>query len=215
MRLRFWLKSGLEILGMTVGISAFYCALMWIQMEDGGWLDVLSILPVYLIVLGALLFAVTAIGQYRMTVSLVLSFGSTRREVLMGLQIYRLLPTVCIALLAALLTMLPGVAPVFSPYTTFLLSLGAFLLGGAAGALLGMVTYRFGKVGTVITIISMALLGFGLGLLAVFSVDGQSRLYALAERGELPWLCLALGAAAYLLMMIPESRVVRSYQVRQ
>lgn len=215
MRLRFWLKNGLELLGMTVGISAFYCALMWIQLETGGWSDVLSLLPVCLIIFGAFMFAITAIGLYKMTISLVLSFGSTRREVLMGLQLYRLLPAVGIALLAALLTVIPGVEPVFSPCTTLLLSLGAFLLGGAAGAVLGMVSYRFGKVGTVITVICLGLFGFGLGLLAAFSADGQSWLSALAERGGLPWLCLGLGAAAYLLVMIPESRIVRSYQVKQ
>lgn len=213
MRLRFWLKSGWDVLVNTAGMSALYCVVMCIQIENDGWQDILTMLPIYLILFGALVFAISAFGLYKMTISLVLSFGSTRREVLLGLQLYRLLPAAGIALLAALLTMIPSVEPVFSPGTAFLISLGVFLLGGAAGAILGMVAYRFGKVGTVITAICVGLFGSGLGVMGSLSIAGGG--YDLRAPGSLPWLLLALGAAVYLLVMIPEIRVVRGYQVRQ
>lgn len=215
MRLRFWFSRGLQVLASILGASVLYGLLMWIQMDDSRLEFLLMMLPLYFILFGGFILLIMTFSLYKMMLSLCLSFGSTRREALVGMHIYRLIPTLGITALAALLYVFPGVEPLFSVRTMVLLSLGAFLLMGAVGSVLGMIYYRFGKVGAIITGISSVILGIGAGFLFAFSTNIQSGLSGLAGSLPLSWVPLVLGAAVYLLTMIPENLVIRNYQVKQ
>lgn len=214
MRLRFWLLGSLRIFGSVVGASAIYAIFMWIQMDDGKITNVLTLLPLYFLLFGAIMLLAMTMSLYKMMVSLSLSFGSTRREALAGLHVYRLLPTLGVAAVMAMLTVIPGTEPLFSPQTTILVTLGTFLLCSAVGSALGMIYYRFGKVGAVIMTVCIVLLAITGGILGILSTRQSAWLQAIFNHVPLSWMALGLGAAVYLIVMIPEYVVIRRYQVK-
>lgn len=214
MRLRYWFTGALQLLGMVLGASALYCLVIWLQMDDEVQF-LLTMLPLYFILFGSIMMLCLTVGLYKTMVNLALSFGSTRREVLAGLQLYRLLPTLAVAALAALLTGIPGVESVFSLGQTARICLGAFLVSSAFGSVLGMVNYRFGKVGAVVTGISIAAVGIGVGVALGLTAGDAGWLDRLLDRCALGWVFLAVCAVLYLLPLLPECRMIRSYQVRQ
>lgn len=215
MRLRFWFMSALKMLGLIVGASAAYGLLLWLQMDDGS-MAFLAMLQLYFILFGAFMLLVMNVSLYKMMVSLVLSFGSTRREAFTGLQIYRLLPGLAATALTVLLAVIPGVEPLFSPSATAAICLGAFLLCGAIGSILGMVNYRFGKVGAIVAGVCVAIVCMGGGFLFGFAAVGQTRFPPLLRSSwYFPWIFLIFSAVVYALVLIPERRIIRRYQVKQ
>ena len=215
MRLRYWLVGAVKLLGMVVGASAFYCLVMWLQMDDGELTFLLIGLPLYFILFGAFMMLGLTVSLYKSMVNMALSFGSTRREVLAGLQLYRLLPSLAVTALAALLTVIPGAEHMFSPGETISICLGVFLLCSAYGSVLGMVNYRFGKVGAIVSGIGIAAVAIGAGVVFALTADDARWLNLLLDSGALTWVFLAVCSAIYLLVLLPEHRIIRSYQVRQ
>lgn len=212
MRLRFWFKGGLQALGGGVGASVLYGLLMELQMDSGNLFMMLSL---YLVFFGACILLVTMMSLYKYMLSMALSFGSTRREALVGMHLYRLLPAVSMAALAVLITLVPGTERLFSAGTLFPLALGVLLLGEVAGTILSVIAYRFGKVGGLIAGVCLFLVGVGAGLLAIFSLaDEQSWLFEFVGTVSLTWAFLAAVGVLYLLTIIPEARIVRNYQVK-
>ena len=215
MKLRFWVVSALKNLGIIVGASLLYGVLMWMQMDDGTLSNLLEGLSLYLILFGALMTLGINTGLYKMSVSLALSFGSTRREALVGVHLYRLIPAAAVTALASLIFLIPGVEPLFGMGTTMVLSAGLFLLCGAFGSVLGMVSCRFGKTGAIVAGIAAGVVclcgGFAFGFAAV----DQSWWPRLFQGLGLTWVFLLAAAAIYAIVSVPEYRFVRSFQVRQ
>lgn len=211
MRLRYWIKLGFETLLTILGASLLYGFLMFIQ-TDSDWDGLLILLPLYLLLFGAMLMMAMTIGTYKLAVPLVIAFGSTRNEVLLGLQVFRSIPILLVPALATGLTALSGEPASLPLHMVFPLGIGAFLVFSALGAVIGVVFTKYGKIATVITTISIVLVGFGAGLLAAFSDDiGQTvQLFS----GKLHWLLLCFGLLLYSLAMIPEHRIVWKYNVK-
>ena len=63
MRLRFWLKQGVETFAIILGASLLYGLLMFIQ-TDSGLDGLLILLPLYLLLFGALMMMGISIGIY-------------------------------------------------------------------------------------------------------------------------------------------------------
>lgn len=213
MRLRLWVKGGLQTLATIAAASVLYGLLMWMQSSDMTLEATLEILPLYLISFGAVMILIMSLTAYKAMLPLALSFGSTRREAFAGLQVFRLLPMAVVVLLLALLLLVPGVEAAFGFSATLLVASGTYLLFGAVGSGVGMVYIRFGRVGAILA-------GILAGLLLVAGVilitAGAASLLPLSffSADWLPWLALALGAAVYLLLLIPEARIVRRYQIK-
>ena len=212
MRLKFWLKQGFEIFLLILGASMLYGFLMFIQ-TDSGLDGLLILLPLYLIMFGALMMMGMSIGIYKMAVPLAISFGSTRNEVLLGLQIFRAIPVVLIPALAVLLTAIAGEGASLPLSMVFPLGVGAFLITGSLGSVLGVIFTRYGKVATIITVISIFFVAFGAGFLAAFTED-NGFLAGVTFSGKLPWLVLAVGLFLYSISMIPEHRTVWKCNVK-
>ena len=212
MRLKFWIKQGIDTFLLILGASALYGFLMFIQ-TDSGWDGLLILLPLYLLLFGALMMLGMSIGIYKMAIPLAISFGSTRNEVLLGLQIFRIIPMIFIPALATLLTAISGEPATLPTSAVFLLGIGAFLLTNAAGALLGAVFVRHGKPAAIITGIVILLSCFSAGFLAAFS-ENNGLLANIALTGDLPWLVLAIGLFLYSISMIPEQRMVWKCNVK-
>lgn len=212
MRLKYWFKQGFEFFGIILGASLLYGFLMFIQ-TDSGLDGLLILLPLYLIMFGALMMMGMSIGIYKMAVPLAISFGSTRNEVLLGLQIFRIIPILLIPALAALLTAVSGEPATLPLSAVFPLGIGAFLITSALGAVVGVVFTKYGKVATIITVITIMLMGFGAGVLSALSEDGGF-LSNITLTGRLPWLVPAIGLFLYSISMIPEHRTVWKCNVK-
>lgn len=210
MRLRFWFRSSLQTLAATLGASAVYGLLMGIQLDGASFQDVLSLLPMYLMLFGAVMLMAMMLAVYKFSLGLSISLGSTRREAFVGLQVYRLVPTLVTVAVTALVTLVPGVETFWGPAVMIPAALGIFLFTGALGGLAGMVYLRFGKIAAILTVLLLIVMGGVCGGLTVFFAEANWPVLA----GWIPWLILGLGAVVYGLVLIPESRVVRKYQVK-
>ena len=211
MRLRFWVKQGFQNLTLILGATALYSFLMFIQ-TDNGLESLLVLLPLYLLLFGGMLTMATTLGIYKLSVPLVLGFGSTRNEVLLGLQICRAIPVVLVPALAAALTAASSEPAAFSPAHVFLLGAGGFLAFSALGTILGVVFTKYGKIATVVTAISVMLIGFGAGIIAALS--DEIHLPNFFFGSALPWAVLCAGLCFYSISMIPEQRIVWKCNVK-
>lgn len=207
MRLRFWLKTGLETFGVAAGGTALYSAMMFLQSSYTTWEDVLVTLPVFFLLFGGMMFLAMTIGVHKLSVPLVLSFGSTRNEVLVGLQIARLLPMALTTALVAGLTALAGERALLPLPHIIPVALGVYLTVSAVGVILGVVVTRYGRIAGVITAVVILLGAFAGGFLAAFSDDGHYLESLLSFRG-LPWLAMSVGLFFYSIALIPEQRTV-------
>ena len=211
MRLRFWIKQGFETVFMILLCSLVYGFFMFVQGNDG-WIGLLVLLPLYLLLFGALLMIAMTTAIHKLAVPLAISFGSTRNEVLLGLQLYRVIPVCLIPALATILTALGGEQSALPVSAVFPLGVGAFLLTSAFGSILGVIYVKHGKIATLVVVISFLTAGFAGGFGAAFSKGFG--LSPLSLSGAIPWLVLAAGLFLYAIAMIPEQRIVWKYNVK-
>ena len=212
MRLRYWIKCGLKTFGAVIAACGIYALLVGIQMDD--MMDGLfSLMPLYLLLFGGMMLMSMNIGVYKLNLPLALSFGSTRNEAIVGLNLFRIIPA---ALMTAILTVLCAVSGGemgFSASQAIPIGLGVYLATGAIGTLLGIIFTKYGKVATVITVVLLLLCGGGMGLLAGYA-DSNSFLANILFSGKIHWLVLGIGLLLYSLAAIPEQRTVWKCNVK-
>ena len=213
MKLKYWIGSGLETLLIVLGTTLFYGLIMTLQSQYMDWNDLLMMLPIYLLLFGGVMQLAMTVGVYKLNVNLSLSFGSTRNEVLLGLQLFRLIPTLCNTALICILLALAGENALFTPWTALPIALGIGLACGACGTVIGVAYARFGKLATVLVVLVMVVLGITGGILAVMSSQTQW-LQSLVNHIGFSWLVFGIGLILYALAMIPEHRTVWKYSVR-
>ena len=213
MKLKYWITSGFQTLLYVVLATSVYGLMMTLQMSNMDWMDLLMLLPIYLLLFGAMMQMAMTIGVYKLSLNLVLAFGSTRNEALLGLQLLRLIPALGTTALICILLALAGENAIVSPGSALPVALGVSLAGSAFGTVIGVVYTRFGKLATVLTVLGMVALGITGGILAVLS--SQTRwLQYLADHMGFSWLVLSIGLIFYAMAMIPEHRTVWKYSVR-
>lgn len=212
MRLRYWIKTGLQTFLWVVGACALYSFLMFIQMDDflqGALIN----LPIYLLLFGGMMLMGMNIGAYKFNLQLALSFGSTRNEAIVGLNLMRLIPTLLLTALVALLCSLTDATDVLTAAQAIPVGLGVYLTCGALGSVVGVVFTKYGKIATVVTMIAFFLVAGGAGFLAGFSGDERFLAWVTFD-GNLPWLILAMGLFIYAIASIPEQRTVWKCNVK-
>lgn len=212
MRLKFWFWQALQNTLAVLLACSLFSFLMFLQ-TDSGWEGLVILLPIYLLVFGAMMMIALSIGIYKMTVPLVLSFGSTRNEVLVGLQINRLLPTVLITGITTLLCLLFPSSDSLTPDFVLPVGFGLFLLAGGVGSILGAVFTKYGRSATVISVLLFIAVGFGAGFAAAF-LDDTASLPRFLSMAGLRWLAVGIGLIVYGISMIPEHRTVRNCNVK-
>ncbi len=206
MRLQFWIKSGLQTCVAVIGACGFYALLMYIQLGDSTQ-DLLSMIPIYLLAFGGMMLMVLNTGVYKLHLHLALAFGSTRNEAILGLNLFRLIPTALLTVILAVIAALPGGD--FS-FQSIPLGLGVYLLFGALGTLIGIVFTKYGKIVTVITAIAIVLGCGAIGFFVGMSGGGVH----LGGVGSLSWLLFCIGLFLYAIMQIPEQRMVWNCNVK-
>lgn len=206
MRLRYWIKTGLRNGVTLLGGCVMFSLMMLLQRGADGLADILRIGVGFLIAFGGGMSMVLNMLAYKLYLPVALSFGSSRREAFVGLQFLRLLPG-AIIMAAAALAMVPAEMDVRAVVPA---GLGAILLLDAVGSGVGMVSVKFGK-GFIV--VCSAVIGMLAGLCGV----GGGFVFLLSPElisGSLPWVILAVGAAAYAVSMIPEYRIVYQLNVK-
>ena len=211
MRRRLWISDGLQYTGLAVGVTAFYTLMITLQ-QSLSWEDVLTVFPLYLVLMGGLMATVCAMTAHRVQLQVAISLGLTRRESWGGIHLLRLIPAVGVSVLTAVLAAL-GRNPLAAPWMLLVLSLGVQLFCAALGTLLGLAYLKWGRFGTLLTVLVAIFAGVlgGFGAVMGFETLGVDRLFS----GDvLPWLILAFGAICYGLVQIPEGRTLAHMQVK-
>lgn len=211
MRLRFWWREAAVNLATSLGASVAYGILMALQM-NGSFSQVMSMMPFYLSVSGMFVNLGMGLTVYRSSVPLSLSFGSTRGETIVGLQVYHLLPAVVLPAVSGVICALPGIDSFLSAGEMIALGVGMFLLLTAVGILLGGLHIRFGLAATLMTAVAVVVVAIGGGIVGVLVVSDQLKWVLLS--GSVQWIVLAVGAVAYGLAVLLERTIVRRYAVK-
>jgi len=212
MRLRYWIRTGLQTFLWVVGACAFYSFLMFIQMDDflqGALIN----LPIYLLLFGGMMLMGMNIGAYKFNLQLALAFGSTRNEAIVGLNLSRLIPSLLLTAVLVIFCGLPVAEAPVSPVQAIPLGLGVYLFFGALGSVIGVIFTKYGKVVAIVTAVLLVLICGVCGFLAGFS-GSNSFLGSLIFSASLPWLVLGIGLLAYALSQIPEQRTVWKCNVK-
>ena len=211
MRLKLWVRDGLQYTGLTVAVAAFY-TLMIVLQQSMTWEDILAVFPLYLALMGGLMATVCAMTVHRVQLHVAISLGLTRRESWSGIHLLRLIPAVSVSVLVAVLAAVCR-NPLAAPWMLLVICFGIQLFCAALGTLLGLVYLKWGKFGTLLTVL-MAIFAGGLGGFGAvmgFKTLGVERLFS----GDvLPWLILAFRALCYGLVQLPERRTLAHMQVR-
>ena len=211
MRRRLWIFDGLQYTGLAVGVTAFYTLMITLQ-QSLSWEDVLTVFPLYLVLMGGLMATICAMTVHRVQLHVAISLGLTRRESWGGIHLLRLIPAVGVSILVAVLAAVCRNA-LAAPWQLLVFCLGIQLFCAALGTLLGLVHVKWGKLGTLLTVLMAIFAGVLGGFGAVMGLEtlGVDRLFS----GDvLPWLILAFGAICYGLVQIPEGRTLAHMQVK-
>lgn len=211
MRRKLWILDGLQYTGLTVAVAAFYTLMIALQ-QSLSWEDIQMVFPLYLALMGGLMATVCAMTAHRVQLQVAISLGLTRRESWGGIHLLRLIPAVGVSVLTAVLAAL-GRNPLATPWMLLVLSLGVQLFCAALGTLLGLAYLKWGRFGTLLTVLVAIFAGVlgGFGAVMGFETLGVDRLFS----GDvLPWLILAFGAICYGLVQIPEGRTLTHMQVK-
>lgn len=207
MRLKDWLKSGLQYGAIVVGASFLYGTLMGPSSVG----EMLTMTAMYMLLFGAAINMLYNITVYKVMLPLALSFGSTRKEAFVGIQCYRLVYAVLVIGVAVPLYLLAREDGVTELMIFVPIGIGLMLMMNALGAVLGMIGNRFGKgVMAVLTVVG-SLIACGIVVTAVilfsFLSESIGSYYGL-------WLLPVVGLVIYGLVSIAEHKAVKKYSVK-
>ena len=217
MRLRFWLKESLTVMAAAIGGSAFYTLLMWFSETEPDPEDLFMMGIVYLIVFGAFMSLIMNVAAHQQHLSTALSFGSTRKEAMVGMQIFRLLPGLAIAIVATIVfCVMQG-----SFQAKYLLigaaSMGVYLILGTWGSFMGIASHRYGKKALVIAIIVGILILVGSVaaiVIAVTSSDPDTIFDLIFSHPVFPWAMGLIPVGLYGISLIFEKKAIYTCSVK-
>ena len=153
------------------------------------------------------------IGVYKFNLQLALSFGSTRNEAILGLNLFRIIPVVLLTAVLAVLCALSPEPETLSVGQAIPIGLGIYLACGAIGAFIGVIFTKYGKLATVLTVVLLLLVGGTCGVLVGFA-DTNTFLTGFLFSEGLPWLVFSIGVFLYAISQIPEQRTVWKCNVK-
>lgn len=216
MRLRYWIKSALNItLGTLIGSMGYAVMMAW-QLDDFGVQECLCAAALFAVGFGGFFTLLMNITVYAGMLPVCLSFGSTRKEALLGLQLYRLIPAaICSVLAAVVLAFVKGKHDV-PPAMVFCAGMALFMILGAWGSVAGMLQTKYGnKAGA-----AAVLLGFFILMLVVVMIvmavlaSTEEQFKALLFSPFLYGGLLLVGIAVHCLCLLLERRTINQYSVK-
>lgn len=211
MRVKLWIKNAATYAFAGILGAAVYSLMMFLMDPAYDMGNLLDMASGYLLGIGVVMAIVVGMMDYKTTLPLALSFGSTRKQALVGMQLGRLVYMVIYAVVViGFFAVTNGwdVLIVVAPVT-----IGAMLLMSAIGAVFGILNVKFGKVVAVVSGILIGLFAACCGFAAVFFlVTTDEMSFKLSE--WVFWLLPVAAAAIYGLVLIPECKTVYKYNVK-
>ena len=209
MRLRYWAQEALKFTGIIMAAALFYTFLMMVQDTRETWNEYLEMGALYLGMFGACMCMILGTSIYQVHAPLAISLGSTRKEVLLGIQCYRFVIASILLAVAALLLMLTGETAQSLVWTVLPLGAAAFLAFHGIGAVLGCLSTKLGRGALIaVSIVAMLLCVGGIGAVVLII----SLKYFL--QGNVVWIVLGIGALVYALSMIYEFKTIKKFSVK-
>ena len=216
MRLRYWIESALDITAGTLIGSAAYAVVMNWQSGDFSIQECLAAAALFTVVFGGLMALLMNIAVYSGMLPVCLSFGSTRKEALLGMQLYQLIPALaCSGLAALVFTFVKGNHEV-QPVMAFCIGMASFLIMGALGSVAGMRQTKYGNkacaAAVFVGIDILALIVVAVVVIVRFSTEGQIKeaLFSPVFYGSL----LLAGIAVHCLCLIQERKAINQHGVK-
>ena len=209
MRLRYWAQEALKITGVIMAATLIYTFLMIAQDTRETWNEYLEMGAIYLGMFGACMCMILSTSIYQVHAPLAISLGSTRNEVLFGIQCYRFVIASILLAVAALLLMLTGETAQSLVWTILPLGVAAFMVFNGIGAVLGCLGTKLGRGALIaVSILTMLLCVGGVGA-AVLIIALK---YSL--QGNVVWIVLGIGTLVYALSMIFEVQTIKKFSVK-
>lgn len=215
--IRFWGKNALESIGISLAAAVVLLMLSGMRSvvysEEGFWMVVLSLFPYYLVLAGGFMVAMLVLSYFQTYFSVLLSMNVTRKEIVIGIMSSLALTMAGILVLAwGIWQICPG--EIARDGRTLLPLLAAvFFLGAGVSVILGTVTLRWGKVGTIAMIVLCAVMGAFVGVWVSAGHDGSEALIDLMMKLRFKGAFLA-SVLFYLLSGIFTRVFTRKVEVR-
>ena len=208
MRLRYWLEQGLQT-AVTVVVAGILCTMFFTVVNDESlsWSLLLFMVGTAMLLTGSGMAMSLNSNLYALHLPVVLSFGSTRREAILGLHCCRLISAGIPAAIAALALSLGGTLPLTGG-ELILATSGIFLLFHAAGSILGIVSVKYPKISWFISVI-VCTVSIGFYIMVIAMVRANWTL-----PGSVSWIVAAVGMLTYILMAVLERKNVMSFTVK-
>lgn len=211
MKIHYWLRQSLKMVGIIFIACVFYTLLMVLQSENMTWEDVLILTGSFSLMFGMFFSILFSTMLYTQDMPMVISFGGTRKEVILGLQLSRGAYTLLMALCAGALFLIAADIPFADLSMAIPIVLAGFLLFHVLGAIMSILYIKFGKSG---------IITFGIILLILFVCFIAGAIMGIMDEAEvtLPenfhWILLGAGIVVYALVSLWEARIIRNYNVK-
>jgi len=169
--------------------------------------------PFYLMMVGVFYLMIGEVSYFRSYLPMLISMNATRRRAVLGIIFHQGILLLLLLVLSAFIWMVPGGT---GAETAELLPViaGGMLLTGALGIVIGAVSVRWGKIGSLITVIFCMVTGglCGAGV-AFFGKEKAGELVKALLDSSIWWL-LVLGMVSYILAGIFALVITRKIEVR-
>ena len=196
---RFWLRYYLETMAIGFGVGAVMLVLNGMGAGREVLAGVLASTPYYIAMGCGISIMMVCFSTHILYIPLVLSLGSTRREVYGGFLLYRVAAALT-PLLTAFLIWLPLPGDIAADGRALLPSIGLLLLYAvSAGSLMGVAYQKLRLLGMILLVVVCGALGGCVGLMMTMNDAGGnlfSRIFGWMDQWILVGLVLGILLAA-------------------
>ncbi len=218
MRLRYWTKSSLEATAGLLGGTLVYAIMMGLQSEDSTFQDILLTFAIYAVAYGGVFEAIMNFSVYNNdnALPISLSFGSTRKEALLGYQLYRLIPAVICSAIAALIVLFLDTEVYIPALMVFCCGMAIVLIPGAWGSVTGILRAKYGnKAGITSFIVGFMLLVAVLVAIIMWALSASEEQIVGVIFSPVFYVgALLVGIALHCLCLLAEKKAFDKYSVK-
>ena len=214
MKCEKWVRIAVTILLMTMGFALFYALIMWFSTGTDAMPFVM--IPYYLVLGGALFVLIMGITANKCYLPVCVSFGSTRRDAIFGLQIMERLPAMAVILISVVVCMIfrndvtRGFMALWLPMFCLL------ICAGSLGGIIGCIGVRFGRIGMILSVIIFIMCGMAGGFIGGFTAGGGVFSFGLnIDISKLITIISAiLAVVLWAVELILMTRILKKYEVK-
>lgn len=210
MRRLYWIKEGLRMAATVLIACVVYTSLIAFTVNANYTLpEHLENAFVYTSLLSSIIGFFFNIFSYQSLIPIALSFGCTRRETMLGVQLFRLAYFIPPLLASAVLAFLMGSDAGIDPFAMISISTSMYLSGSSLGALAGAFTAKNMGGRSLAILITTVILGNIVAFVVSFVI-----LAPIDQLRMMLWIMPVIGGVSYLVCSIFEARALKRCCVR-